>query len=279
MSMPITLPAEFDERAARVARLELPVDLNQPGELLVGVREIVGCAVIDWFSPATLPPAALGVPPTPPALPIVTTVWPTRTVDRVSERHGREARGVLELEHGDVVARVVAHDVRGVGAAVADVGRGDLRRLGDDVVVGQDLAVGADHHAGAGRLAAVVAGGDLRDDVDDARIDSLRDRRRRRRGPAAGPGLEAGELAKRRVRSARRGRAGPGDVRDRRTGHGGDHRDEQADDDRTLDRARGRLASRRLIGRRGRRRVKWIGHVTKSSSSTLARPQRGLWRR
>ena len=44
---------------------------------------------------------------------------------RVAERHRREARGALELEHRDVARRVVPDDASGVGPAVADVGGGD----------------------------------------------------------------------------------------------------------------------------------------------------------
>ncbi len=37
-------------------------------------------AVIDWLSAVTVPPAALGVPPVPPALPTPTTCSPTETL-------------------------------------------------------------------------------------------------------------------------------------------------------------------------------------------------------
>ena len=38
-------------------------------------------AVIDWLRAVTVPPAALGVPPVPPALPTPTTSWPTEAVE------------------------------------------------------------------------------------------------------------------------------------------------------------------------------------------------------
>ena len=38
-------------------------------------------AVIDWFNAVTVPPAALGVPPVPPAFPMPTTSSPTETFD------------------------------------------------------------------------------------------------------------------------------------------------------------------------------------------------------
>jgi len=59
---------------------------------------------------------------------------------RVPERHGLQTRRVHELEDGDVVMVVVADDAGGVGLAVADVGRCDLGRAGDHVVVREDLA-------------------------------------------------------------------------------------------------------------------------------------------
>ncbi len=37
--------------------------------------------MICWSSATTDPPAALGVPPVPPALPMATTAWPTATLD------------------------------------------------------------------------------------------------------------------------------------------------------------------------------------------------------
>jgi hypothetical protein len=113
--------------------------------------------VIERFRAETVPPATLGVPPTPPALPIVT-------------------RGVLELDHGDVLAAVVADHVSGVGVAVADVIDRDLCCAGDHVVVGDHLAVRGHDHAGAGCGAARGLGVD----IDEPGIDLRGDRRIRR---------------------------------------------------------------------------------------------------
>ena len=81
-------------------------------------------AVIDWLSAVTVPPAALGVPPVPPALPTPTTSSPTEAL-RGGEGRGLEPRGVLQLEHGDVLGAVVAHHAGRVGLLVAHVGDAD----------------------------------------------------------------------------------------------------------------------------------------------------------
>ena len=40
-------------------------------------------AVMDWLRAVTVPPAALGVPPVPPAFPMPTTSWPTEALDEL----------------------------------------------------------------------------------------------------------------------------------------------------------------------------------------------------
>ena len=57
----------------------------------------------------------------------------------VADRDRAKPGGVLQLDHRDVLAAVVADDVRDVGAPVTDVVDGDLRGAGDHVVVGDDL--------------------------------------------------------------------------------------------------------------------------------------------
>src|SRR6202020_275296 len=84
-------------------------------------------AVMDWLRAVMEPPALLGVPPVPPALPMATTDSPT---------------AALELEDRNVIGGVVTDDVGVVGLAIADVGHGDLGSPVDDVVVGEDLTVG-----------------------------------------------------------------------------------------------------------------------------------------
>ena len=78
-----------------------------------------------------------------------------------------------QLDHGDVVTAVVAHDLRLIGVAVADVGRGDRGRAFNHVVVGEDLAVGGQHQSGTGRFGLLVAEGGI--DVHQGRIDSVSD--------------------------------------------------------------------------------------------------------
>ena len=83
-----------------------------------------------------------------------------------------EARGVDELEHGDVVAHVVADDARSVPVRRPWDDNGDRCRTFDDVIVGQHLAGRGEHHPGAGRFTALVA--ELRVDHDDTGADQLR---------------------------------------------------------------------------------------------------------
>ena len=114
-------------------------------------------ACTDWFSPVICPPAADGVPPVPPALPIPTTASPVASLDESLPSFAvREARGnLLQLEDGDVVARVVPDHGRVIRLAVA-VGRGDPRRALDNVVVGQNLTVRAQDDSRARAGAALV---------------------------------------------------------------------------------------------------------------------------
>ena len=113
----------------------------------------------------TEPPAALGVPPVPPALPTPDHALADRR-QRRGDLGGLEAGGADQLDHGDVAGAVVADHVGLVGLAVADVGHADAGGAVDDVVVGEDLAVGGQHDAGAGRLLVLVA--DVGVDVDEA---------------------------------------------------------------------------------------------------------------
>ena len=80
-------------------------------------------AVIDAPRPAMWPVATAGVPPLPSALPSATTFWPAGGAGGVAQGHRLQAGCALQLEHGDVVAVVVADDLGLVGAAVADVAR------------------------------------------------------------------------------------------------------------------------------------------------------------
>ena len=95
-------------------------------------------AVIDWFRAVIDPPAALGVPPVPPALPTPTTAWPTAAVPVLVETVCSPLASD-QLDHGDVAGAVVADDLGRVGLAVADVGHADAGGAVDDVVVGEDL--------------------------------------------------------------------------------------------------------------------------------------------
>ena len=92
---------------------------------------------------------------------------------RVTEAGGLEAGGVLELEHGHVVDRVVAdHAGAWSGRAVAEVGHADAGGAVDDVVIGQHLAVGGQHDAGPGPGRALVVERGV--DVDQGRGDLRR---------------------------------------------------------------------------------------------------------
>ena len=75
----------------------------------------------------------------------------------VAQAGDGEAGRVLQLDHRDVMSRVVPHDLGRVGAAVADIGHLDGRGAIDHVVVGQHLAVGREHDAGAGRGGLLIA--------------------------------------------------------------------------------------------------------------------------
>ena len=123
--------------------------------------------------PVIQPPALDGVPPVPPRC---------RPRRRRRRRRALEEspslavpdRWRLELENGEIVARVLAEHGRGVPLAVPDVGGGDLRRPVDHVIVREHLAVRADDDAGARAGRALVA--EVRVDVDEARIDPSGDR-------------------------------------------------------------------------------------------------------
>ena len=90
---------------------------------------------------------AVTVPPRPNGLPTASTQSPIRGLpsDKLRER---EVRAALDLDQGEVGARIGADHLGGVGLAV--VGR-DLDLVGavDDVVVGHGIAVGRDEEAGA----------------------------------------------------------------------------------------------------------------------------------
>src|SRR5215471_7055315 len=80
VSTPITWPCEFtsgppESPAWMSAFVSIKPD-SRSDEL-----EPSSDAVIDWLSAVTAPAATDGVPPTPPALPMPTTLSPTRTVD------------------------------------------------------------------------------------------------------------------------------------------------------------------------------------------------------
>ena len=68
-------------------------------------------AVIDWLRPVMLPPALLGVPPVPPALPTATTDWPTATCDESAIFAVCQTGRALQLEDRHVVGVVVADDL------------------------------------------------------------------------------------------------------------------------------------------------------------------------
>ncbi len=122
-------------------------------------------AVMDWSRAVTVPPALLGVPPTPPALPRPTTPSPTDTWEELPMVAVRRPLAPLQLDQGDVVGPVVADHRAGVGLAVADVGRPDARGARDDVVVGEHQAVGGEHDPGAGASPPSIA--EIGVDVDE----------------------------------------------------------------------------------------------------------------
>src|SRR5581483_2686121 len=122
----------------------------------------------------------------------------------VAERDGGQARGVLQLEDGDVLGGVRADDRRLVAAPVVDRGDGDLGGAVHDVVVGQDQPVRGEDHArpGAGGRPVVDPGVD----VDDAGIDGGGDLGRRLVGGrlcGAGRGAAAERAAAERAAAER----------------------------------------------------------------------------
>ena len=215
--MPMTLPSAFDERTAGVAGLDGGVDLDQAGQLLgraVG-RVLRGDRLVERGDLARRRRWAHR--PSRSALPTATTASPTATFDGVAERCGRQPGGAGQLEDRDVVRPVVAEHLRRVRLAVADVGDGDRRRAGDDVVVGEHDAVGGEDDAGARALRPVVADG--RDDVDEARADSGDGGLLRRRETRGGrltlrPGLAGARRSRGRpARLGRRDSRGSADLR------------------------------------------------------------------
>ena len=96
-------------------------------------------AVIPWSRAVIEPPALVGVPPVPPALPIATTACPT---EAPPGRLGRlQVGSTLEFDEGYVMGLVVTEHRRRVGLPVADIGDADFGRPVDDVVVGKDQTV------------------------------------------------------------------------------------------------------------------------------------------
>src|SRR6185437_14028127 len=151
------LAVGVDQRAAGVARLDVRVGLDQPGQLLaVGAGPIIrrGDALVQGGDRAggDRRGAALAA----------------RVAQRghgvaslhaggVAQVGGGEAGRVLQLDHRDVLGRVVPDHLGRVAASVAHVG--DLDRGGppDHVVVGEHGAVGGQHDAGARRDRALIA--------------------------------------------------------------------------------------------------------------------------
>ena len=97
-------------------------------------------AVIDWLRAVTVPPAALGVPPVPPALPTPTTFSPTATLDELSMAAVCRPDALWSCRTATSLRAVVADDAGRVGLAVAHVGDADGGGAVDHVVVGQYLA-------------------------------------------------------------------------------------------------------------------------------------------
>ena len=73
------LAARVDQRAAGITGLDVGVGFDQPVNCSAEPDDSSE-AVIDWSRSVTVPGAADGVPPAPPALPIATTLSPTATV-------------------------------------------------------------------------------------------------------------------------------------------------------------------------------------------------------
>ena len=102
---------------------------------------------------------------------------------RVTERDGLQAVRVDQLDHGDVVGRVVAEPPGRESLAGRHHDRVQLRGVGDHVVVREHEPVAADHHAGRGGLAALVL--QVARDVDQAGLDRVDHRALGRRADPA----------------------------------------------------------------------------------------------
>ena len=165
--------------------------------------------------------------------PKATTWSPTRSTWAVPEARRTQPRRALDVEHREVVGRAAADHRRGVLVAVLvdDLDRAVVgHRVGDDVVVGDEVARPVEHEPGAGGpvlLALVLGqhldgarqqllgdGGDRAVAAPGAAPGSRRRGRRGRRRPAPRRrccGARSGRPLRRRTRRPRRrrGRAGP----------------------------------------------------------------------
>src|SRR5580704_8639910 len=150
------LAGGVDQRPARVPRLDRSVVVDQPGQLLRRARALVrgGDRFVErgYLAGGDRRRAAL-------ALRVAERdhLLADRGGVGVAELHGLQARGALQLQHGDVLGLVVADDLGRVALAVADIGHLDRGCAFDHVVVGQDLAVRGQHQPGAQRLGLLVA--------------------------------------------------------------------------------------------------------------------------
>ena len=135
--MPITSPAQVDQRTARVARIDGGVGLD---EVVVAPWPMTRCLAL------TMP--AVTVCSRPKGLPIATTHSPGRTRVGVAQRQGEELLVGLDADQGDVGLGVAAHDLGFELGAVRE-GHLDAVHVLDHVVVGHDVAVGGDHEAAA----------------------------------------------------------------------------------------------------------------------------------
>ena len=125
-------------------------------------------AVMDWLGRSPSPRPCWGSRRRRRRCPMPTTASPTAAAPVLVETVWRPL-ALVSLIDGHVTGAVVADHGGRVGLAVADVGHADAGGAVDHVVVGEDLAVGGEHHAGAGRLLALVA--EVGVDVDQARVD------------------------------------------------------------------------------------------------------------
>ena len=110
-----------DQGAARVAGLDVGVDLDQAGELLAGAVALVagGDGLVEGGDGAG---GTARVPPTPAGVAERRRPCRLPTPSRSRRGGGGQAGGALQLDDRDVVRSVVAHHHGRVGLAVADVG-------------------------------------------------------------------------------------------------------------------------------------------------------------